>query len=69
MKALFDSPVGRLVGRAVIVFLSVTAGQLQVADEPFGKAALTAAVTAGITAAFEVFTPLNRVVGVGKKPS
>ena len=63
-----NSPVGRLIGRAVFVGIIAALGNLKIADTTDARALVSGAVYAGLLAAFEVFTPFNAVVGVGKQP-
>lgn len=62
---IFDKPVVRLLGRAVLVALVSAVTQINQAGETIAWRAI---LTGAVLAAFEVLTPLNSTVGVGKKP-
>ena len=66
--SLFSDARVRLLLRAILAGVIVAAGSLQVADEPFSKAALYAAGVTGFWAIVETFTPLNALVGWLKPP-
>ncbi len=60
------SPIWRLVLRAVLVGATTLLVQLQQSDG-WSAAVIEAAVVAGVLATLEALTPLNQLVGVGKK--
>ena len=66
LRRALANPKVRLVGRAVVVGVSVLVAQLQAADHWDG-ALLRAAAVAGVLAAVEVLTPLNQLVGPFKQ--
>lgn len=61
-ESLFDTPLKRLVGRAVWVAIVAAAAVIWNADEPWS----TAAITAAALAAGEALTKLNPYVGLNK---
>lgn len=63
--SILNSPIARLIGRAVLVALISAVTQLNQAGETIAWRAI---LTGAVLAAFEVLTPLNSTVGVGKKP-
>lgn len=62
---MLNSPVSRLVARAVLAGAVAFCTALQAADDPLAGASLLAAAVAGLWAAAELLTPLNRSVGPG----
>lgn len=60
------NPYLRLVVRAVLAGALVALEALSNADDPLSSAVLRGAIIAGVWAALEYVTPLNRLVGVGK---
>ncbi len=64
MGKFFANPVTRLVGRAVVAGVAAAFVLLQTTSD--WSTAWKAAVVSGVLAACEVFTPLNKIVGVNK---
>lgn len=64
---MLTSPWSRLAVRAVLAGAVAFSTALQAAEDPFAKASLLAAITAGFWAAAEILTPINRSVGAGVK--
>ena len=62
---MFSSPQSRLIVRAVLAGIATFAVKLQAG--PLTHAVLVGAVTAAVWAAVEVLTPVNALVGIGKK--
>lgn len=60
-----NSPVVRLIGRAVVAALLALLVQLQAADH-WDASILRSALCAAALAGLELVTPLNKTVGVGK---
>ena len=65
--SIFSNPTVRLAGRAIVAGLLVFGTTIQAGGFALDHAALYAAAGAAISAALEVFTPLNAIVGVFKK--
>ena len=63
---MFESPVTRLAGRALLAGLAVFLTTLQTTSGHIGRDVLAGALTSAGLAALEVLTPLNKTVGVGK---
>ena len=67
MSGLLKNPWVRLAGRALVAGL--TAALLLLRSSSDWQTAWKAALVAGVLAFCEVFTPLNQLVGVFKKPT
>lgn len=60
-----NSPVVRLVARALIAFVSTVAVQLQ-QSHGWDTAVIEGAIVGGVLAGLEVLTPVNATVGPAK---
>lgn len=65
MSKLLDTPQARLAGRALLAALTAFAISLQTGGS-LDWTVLKAAAVAGVWAALEYLTPLNKLVGPGK---
>ncbi len=63
---LLRDPRVRLAGRALFAGVAVAVAQIQGSGD-FSSSAIKAAAVAGALAAFEILTPINALVGLGKQ--